>query len=96
MTGEPLAVHRTTGGAVFAGTVVESGEIGIRPTGIGDGTRLSQIISFVEESEKVKAGIESKALKFADAIVPFNFALAAIVWLVTRDLTRTASVLLVD
>ena len=96
MTGEPLAVHRTTGGAVFAGTVVESGEIGIRPTGIGDGTRLSQIISFVEESEKVKAGIESKALKFADAIVPFNFALAAIVWLVTRDLNRTASVLLVD
>ena len=44
----------------------------------------------------MKAGIESKALKFADAIVPFNFALAAIVWLVTRDLTRTASVLLVD
>lgn len=96
MTGEPLAVHRTAGGSVFAGTVVESGEIGIRPTGIGDGTRLSQIISFVEESEKVKAGIESKALKFADAIVPFNFALAAIVWFVTRDLTRTASVLLVD
>ncbi len=96
MTGEPLAVHRTSGGAVFAGTVVESGEIAIRPTGIGDGTRLSQIISFVEESEKAKAGIESKALKFADAIVPFNFALAALVWIFTRDLTRTASVLLVD
>lgn len=96
MTGEPLAVHRTSGGAVFAGTVVESGEIAIRPTGIGDGTRLSQIISFVEESEKAKAGIESKALKFADAIVPFNFALAALVWVFTRDLTRTASVLLVD
>lgn len=96
MTGEPLAVHRTSGGAVFAGTVVESGEIAIRPTGIGDGTRLSQIISFVEESEKAKAGIESKALKFADAIVPFNFALAALVWIITRDLTRTASVLLVD
>ena len=96
MTGEPLAVHRTSGGAVFAGTVVESGEIAIRPTGIGDGTRLSQIISFVEESEKAKAGIESKALKFADAIVPFNFALAALVWFFTRDLTRTASVLLVD
>lgn len=96
MTGEPLAVHRTSGGAVFAGTVVESGEIAIRPTGIGDGTRLSQIISFVEESEKAKAGIASKALKFADAIVPFNFALAALVWIITRDLTRTASVLLVD
>ncbi len=96
MTGEPLAVHRTVGGAVFAGTVVESGEIDIQPKGIGDGTRLSQIISFVEENEKVKANIESRTQRFADAIVPFNFALAALVWLMTRDLTRTASVLLVD
>lgn len=96
MTGEPLAVQRNAGGSVFAGTVVESGEIGIRPTGVGDGTRLAKIIKFVEDSEQVKAGIESKALKFADAIVPFNFALALIVWLCTRNLTRTASVLMVD
>ncbi len=96
MTGEPLAVPRSAGGSVFAGTVVESGELLIRPTNIGDGTRLAKIISFVEESEKRKAGIESRALKFADAIVPFNFALAGLVWLFTRDWTRTASVLLVD
>lgn len=96
MTGEPLAVPRTVGGAVFAGTVVECGELLIRPTNIGDGTRLAKIIAFVEESEKRKAGIESRALKFADAIVPFNFALAALVWCFTRDWTRTASVLLVD
>ena len=96
MTGEPLPVARSAGGSVFAGTVVEQGEIGIRPTGVGDGTRLSQIIQFVEDSEQVKASIESKSTKFADAIVPFNFALAAVVFLVTRDLTRTASVLMVD
>ncbi len=96
MTGEPLPVARSVGGSVFAGTVVEQGEIGIRPTSVGDGTRLSQIIKFVEDSEQVKASIESKSMRFADAIVPFNFALAAIVFLVTRDLTRTASVLLVD
>ena len=96
MTGEPLAVPRTAGGAVFDGTVVECGELLIRPTNIGDGTRLAKIIAFVEESEKRKAGIESRALKFADAIVPFNFALAALVWCFTRDWTRTASVLLVD
>ena len=96
MTGEPLAVPRTAGGAVFAGTVLECGELLIRPTNIGDGTRLAKIIAFVEESEKRKAGIESRALKFADAIVPFNFALAALVWCFTRDWTRTASVLLVD
>ena len=96
MTGEPLAVARSAGGSVFAGTVVESGEIGITPTSVGDGTRLAKIIKFVEDSEQVKAGIESRALRFADAVVPFNFAIAALVWFFTRDLTRTASVLLVD
>ncbi len=96
MTGEAVAVHRAEGGSVFAGTVVEDGEIGIRPTHIGDATRLAKIIQFVEDSEQSKANIESKALKVADAIVPFNFALAALVWFFTRDLTRTASVLLVD
>ncbi len=96
MTGEAVAVHRGVGGSVFAGTVVEDGEIGIRPTHIGDATRLAKIIQFVEDSEQAKASIESKALKIADAIVPFNFALAALVWFFTRDLTRTASVLLVD
>lgn len=96
MTGEAVAVRRSEGGSVFAGTVVENGEIGIRPTHIGDATRLAKIIQFVEDSEQAKANIESKALKIADAIVPFNFALAALVWFFTRDLTRTASVLLVD
>lgn len=96
MTGEAVAVHRQVGGSVFAGTVVEDGEIGVRPTHIGDATRLAKIIQFVEDSEQAKANIESKALKIADAIVPFNFALAALVYFFTRDLTRTASVLLVD
>ncbi len=96
MTGEAVAVRRDVGGAVFAGCVVEDGEIGIRPTQIGDGTRLAKIIKFVEESELAKAGVEAKATKFADAIVPFNFALAGLVFLLTRDLNRTAAVLMVD
>ncbi len=96
MTGEAVAVHRNEGGSVFAGCVVEDGEIDIRPTHIGEGTRLAKIIKFVEESEQAKAGIESKATKFADAIVPFNFALAALVFFFTRDLNRTAAVLMVD
>jgi Cu2+-exporting ATPase len=96
MTGESAPVRKSAGGAVFAGTVLESGEIDVRPTGIGDGTRLSSIIRFVEESSRTKAAAESRALRLADAIVPFNFLLAGLVWLVTRDLTRTASVLLVD
>lgn len=96
MTGEPLAVHRSAGGAVFAGTVVEDGEIDIVATGVGGQTRLNQIIDFIESSEQTKAGIQSKAEHLADAIVPYNFALAALVFLLTRNLTRAAAVLLVD
>ena len=96
MTGEPLPVHRTAGGSVFAGTVVEDGEIDVRPTALGDKSRLSKIVRFIETSEAAKAGIQGKAEHLADAIVPYNFLLAGLVWLFTRDLTRTASVLLVD
>ncbi len=96
MTGEPLPVHRAAGGSVFAGTVVENGEIDIRPTAKGDASRLSQIVQFIENSEMAKAGIQSRAEHLADAIVPYNFLLAGLVFLVTRNLTRTASVLLVD
>ena len=96
MTGEPLAVHRTTGGTVFAGTVVEDGEIDIRATKVGDSTRLNQIVQFIETSEKSKAGIQGKAEHLADAIVPFNFALAGLVFLATRSLARAAAVLMVD
>ena len=96
MTGEPLAIHRYPGASVFAGTVLEDGEITIRATHIGDGTRLSQIVHFIEESEVAKAGIQGKAERWADRIVPFNFLLAALVYLVTRDFNRMAGVLMVD
>ena len=96
MTGEPLPVHRESGGTVFAGTVVEDGEIDIQATKMGDGTRLNQIVKFIETSEKSKAGIQGKAEHLADAIVPFNFALAGLVFFCTRSLARTAAVLMVD
>lgn len=96
MTGEPLPVHRYPGASVFAGTVLEDGELTIRATHIGDGTRISQIIRFIEESEVAKAGIQGKAERWADKIVPFNFLLAALVYLFTRDFNRMAGVLMVD
>ena len=96
MTGEPLPVHRCAGGAVFAGTVVEDGEIDIEPTKMGDSTRLNEIVRFIEESEKSKAGIQGRAERLADRIVPYNFALAGGVYGLTRDLNRTASCLMVD
>ena len=76
--------------------MVEDGEIDIRPTALGDASRLSQIVNFIQNSEAAKAGIQGKAERLADAIVPYNFLLAGLVFLFTRNLTRTASVLMVD
>ncbi|WP_446424581.1 heavy metal translocating P-type ATPase [Mailhella sp.] len=96
LTGEALGVMRTAGASVYAGTVVEAGEIYIRPTSIGRDTRMQQIVRFVENSEQLKAGIQGRYEKLADRAVPFTFALAGLVFLLTRNITRAASVLLVD
>ncbi len=96
MTGEPLGVLRSAGAAAFAGTVVEEGTLVIRATGVGDGTRLRKIIHFIEKSESLKAGVQGKAERLADAVVPFSFMLAGAVWLLTRNPARAAAVLLVD
>ena len=96
MTGEPLGVMRGRGASVYAGTVVEAGEVYVRPTSIGKDTRMQQIVRFVEHSEQMKAGIQGRYEKLADRAVPVTFGLAGLVWLFTRSLTRAASVLLVD
>lgn len=96
MTGEPLPVHRTKDSTVFAGTTLEEGKLLIKPTGIGAETRLNKIVRFIESSEKTKAGIESKAIRLADNIVPYSFLLAGVVGLMTRNLAKVAAVLMVD
>ncbi|MCD7984461.1 MAG: heavy metal translocating P-type ATPase [Desulfovibrio sp.] len=96
MTGEPLGVPRAKGASVFAGTVVEEGRLVIRVSHVGDGTRLRQVVTFIEQSEALKAGIQGKTERLADLAVPFTFGLAALVWLTTRNPMRAASVLLVD
>ena len=96
MTGEPMGVLRAAGASVYAGTVVEDGEVYVRPTSIGRDTRMQQIVRFIENTEQMKAGIQGRFEKLADRAVPFTFGLAGLVWLFTRNLTRAASVLLVD
>ncbi|HIU17719.1 MAG TPA: heavy metal translocating P-type ATPase [Candidatus Avidesulfovibrio excrementigallinarum] len=96
MTGEPLAVRRAPGAAVFAGTVVEEGVLHVRASRVGDETRLQQIARFIDESEALKAGIQGRYERLADMAVPFTFLLAAAVWMVTRNPLRASSVLLVD
>ncbi len=96
MTGEPQGVVRTAGSSVFAGTVVEEGYIVVRPTSLASETRLQKIIDFIEDSQSLKADIESRAMRMADAAVPFTFLLSGLVYLITRDPIRASSVLLVD
>ena len=96
MTGEPLGVMRGKGASVYARTVVEEGELAVRPTSVGRDTRMQQIVRFIENAEQMKAGVQGRFETLADRAVPVTFALAGLVWLFTRSLTRAASVLLVD
>ncbi len=96
MTGEPAGVVRVAGNSVFAGTVVEEGSIVVRPTSLASETRLQKIIDFIEDSQSLKANIEGKALRMADAAVPFTFLLSGLVYLITRNPIKASSVLLVD
>ncbi|MDR1037250.1 MAG: heavy metal translocating P-type ATPase [Deltaproteobacteria bacterium] len=96
MTGEPLPVHKEAGGAVFAGTTVEEGEITVRASRVGGSTRIRSIIEYIKESEASKSGLQGRAERMADAIVPFNFLLALATFLVTRNVAKAGNALLVD
>ncbi len=96
LTGESESAHKAAGLTVFAGTVVEEGNIIVRAEKTAGQTRLQEVISFIEESESLKAGIQSKAERLADAIVPYSLFLSFAVLLITRDPVRAAAVLMVD
>ena len=96
MTGEPLAVERTVGDDVFAGTACEDGQIYVRVRKAAGDTKLRSIVSLVEQSEALKAAAQSRRERLADAIVPWNFLLAGIVALTTRSLIKTSAALMVD
>ena len=96
LTGESVPVQRTVGNTVFAGTVVEEGEITIRVKEVEGNNRFDQIVTMIEESEKLKSSLESKAEHLADRLVPYTFLGTGLVWLFTGNVTKTISVLMVD
>ena len=96
MTGEAIPVRKAEGASVFAGTVVEEGEVTIRVTATGGNGRYEKIVRMIEESEKLKSGLESKAEGLADRLVPYTFAGAVLTYLFTRNISKTVSVLMVD
>ena len=73
MTGEPLAVMKSAGASVFAGTVVEEGSVVIKVRKLSSDTKISKIIELIDNSENLKAGVQSKAERLADSIVPYSF-----------------------
>lgn len=96
LTGEPLAIVRKQGDTVYAGTAVEEGEIFIRVAGDPEQSKLRSIVTMVEQSEALKSSDQKYVEAMADKLVPWNFLLAGIVALTTRNLTKTAAALMVD
>ena len=96
MTGESEPVHKKEGDSVFAGTTVEDGKLLIEVRTLSDGSRLQEIIGLIDQSENLKAGVQSKAERLADSIVPYSFLGFALTALLTGNMTRAVSVLMVD
>ena len=96
MTGESAAVHKGTGMSVFAGTVVEEGELTIRVTQTEGCGRFDKIVKMIEESEKLKSSLESRAERLSDKLVPYTLLAAGLTWAAARNISKAVSVLMVD
>lgn len=96
LTGEPLPVLKKAGGYVYAGSVLEEGELTFTVKKAGGSSRYEKIVEMIEESEKLKSSLEGKAERLADRLVPVTFAGTALTWLFTRNVTKALAVLMVD
>ena len=96
MTGESMPVCRTQGGYVYAGTVVEEGEITVTVKLRSGNGRYDRIVGMIEESEKLKSASVSRAEHLADRLVPWSLGGTILTWLLTKNVQRTLSVLMVD
>lgn len=96
MTGEPLSVMKAEGDTVFAGTVVDEGSIVVRVRAMSGNTKIQKIIELIDNSENLKAGVQSRAETLADSIVPLSFLGFGLTLLLTRNITKAVSILMVD
>lgn len=96
LTGESLPVEKKKGGYVYAGTVLEEGELTVQVKEISGTTRYEKIVNMIEETEKLKSGVESKAEHLADRLVPYTLLGTGLVYLLTGNTTKALSVLMVD
>ncbi|MCB7540845.1 heavy metal translocating P-type ATPase [Tyzzerella nexilis] len=96
LTGESLPVRKVQGSSAYAGTVVEEGEVTITVKAVGGSSRFEKIVTMIEESEKLKSALEGKAEHLADKLVPYTLAGTALTYLLTRNITKALSILMVD
>lgn len=95
-TGEAVPVHKSIDGYVYAGTVLEEGEITITVKNVGGNSRFERIVTMIEESEKLKSALESRAEHLADRLVPYTLAGTGLTYMITGNVTKALSVLMVD
>ena len=96
LTGESVPVRKVEGNSVYAGTVVEEGEAVLTVKAVGGASRYEKIAAMIEDTEKLKSGLESKAEHLADRLVPYTLGGTALTYLLTRNVTKAVSVLMVD
>ena len=96
ITGEFLPAVKAAGAEVFAGTVVKRGQLRLRAERVGDDTAVARIVHMVEDAAQHKADIQAFADRFSAALIPLNFALAGLVYAVTRSPARALNMLIID
>lgn len=98
LTGESVPIRKTweNESVVYAGTVVEEGELTIKVTQVGGSSRFEKIVTMIEESEKLKSNVEGRAAHLADRLVPYSLGGTIITYLLTRNVTKALSILMVD
>ena len=96
LTGESMPVAKHESSYVYAGTVMEEGELTIRVKETSGSTKFEKIVTMIEETEKLKSAVESKAEHLADRLVPYTLAGTALTYALTRNLTKALSILMVD
>ena len=96
MTGEAVPVRKIKGNYVYAGTVVEEGEIDVIVKETSGSGKFDKIVDMIEESEKLKSSVEGKAEHLADKLVPYSLGGTILTYLLTRNATKAISILMVD
>ncbi len=96
ITGEPLAVEKHKGASVFAGTIVQEGELFVEVRAVGSQTKVQNILTMIDNSQTLKVSSQVRSEHLADSLVKYNFLLSLAVLLFTGDMSKVMATLMVD